>query len=314
VEEESFVGSTVLVSPIFASKPLDAAAAATPAAAPAPAAKGKEAKGAPVVATPAAEPKTVTEGVSNAVLRQYGLELIAYSNMLAVCSAVDGSDAAKRVKRSGAGGIVVNREMSVIEKFLQDSAPVSEPTDKDFRPSDRVGAVFSASSSIEFLRSSMFELTGKITHLSNALCQIAADSAVFDFAWHDPEHAGTDSPANVPRPTEVSSVLQDLSTALVSALRDRNFSAVGAAPLSLVDCYGKQDAARAANWLILSQSVSARQWLWDAWTDALPGNSDVRSAAVKIAASAESRPFAVPQTIDSVNHSFLMETSAAYRR
>jgi hypothetical protein len=315
VEEESFSGSSVLVSPIFANKPSDAASSITPAAAaPPPAAKGKEVKGTPAVAPPTAEPNTITEGVSNTVLRQYGLELVAYSNMLAVCSAVDGCDAAKRMKRSGAGGIVVNRELSVIEKFLQDSAPVSEPTDKDFQPSDRVGAVFSASSSIEFLRSSMFELTGKIAHLSNALYQIATDSTVFDCVWQELEGTDTDSLASTPKPYEVVSVLQDLSAALVSAIRDRNFSAMGVAPLSLVDCYGKQDAARAANWLILSQSVSARQWLWDAWTDALPGNSDVRSAAVKITSNAESKLFAVPQTIDYVNHSFLMETSVAYRR
>lgn len=312
VEDESFAGGVLLTSPLFSPKAPDAAAIAAAAAAAAPPAKGKDAKGAAPVTAPPPEPATVSEGVSNAVVRRYGQALVVHSKMLAVCSAVEGGDAAKRVKRSGAGGIVVNREVSVIEKFLQESAPVSEPTDKDFRPSDRVGAVFSASSSIEFLRSSMFEIAGKIAHLSNTLYQIATDSTVFDCAWHDPD---TTAPASAtPKPSEVSSVMQDLSGALISALRDRNFAAIGSAPLSLVECYGKKDAAEAANWLIVSQSMSARQWLWDAWLEALPGNSDVRSAAFSIAANAESRPFAVPQKSDAVNHSFLMETSAAYRR
>lgn len=135
--EVFFLNSNKLVTPALSKEyEMQEASKQTAAAAPA----GKDAKKDPkskeVVAAPteAAVPEKLKEQHSGILQRAYGSALVLHSHMLTSLAELKGINAQKRTKRVGSSGAVgkSKHEPTVIDKYLEESAPTAECHRNDY--------------------------------------------------------------------------------------------------------------------------------------------------------------------------------------
>lgn len=324
--EVLFLDSTRIIPPALAEEhaALEASRVAVPPA-------GKDAKKDPKAKEPIAviEPtvsEMLKESPSGVLHRAYGDALVVHADMLTALAELKGVNAAKRVKRAGSSGAVGNshREPTVIDKYLEESAPIADCHRSDFLAPDLVQAALSATSAVEALNGSRFKPYAQLVSVNNMLSQAIVDEPLFDGSWagenSSPDDVGVDSALSPP------SIVAADDNSLVATLQAHLFECIAGGMHTeairgcntLIECYGRRESSRAALFVLLAQSLRARDWLQSIWRAALPDNSEVSTALRRLNGDVVTsfRSVSMPhiQSVERADGAFLSNSSVPYRR
>lgn len=234
---------------------------------------------------------------------------------------------------------------TVIEQYLESTQPPVPFKGEDFRTPDIMLAASLASSASQLLSGT--EHTGE----GDLLCAVSGvmrwcGSGAFDRAWLAPpvrkkpaveieapaegEGEGAEPPAEpegegeeeeAPAAPVFDARAVDARAALVDvvskSLGGRLNSEIGMASVALVDAFGNLHggACQATPWLLLLQSLKAREWLLSTWRAALNPASEVAASVQRLESLEASRlpsKEALPQIL--AEQSFLRAASPSWRR
>lgn len=113
-------------------------------------------------------------------------------------------------------------------------------------------------------------------------------------------------------------IVTELKDAIYEAVLKEQFPEVIRACSTLTECYGRREANKAALFVLLAQSVKAREQLLTMWRETLPDNSEVSCALRRINGEAFSSFKAVAmaheQTAKAADIAFLSSSTVAYKR
>lgn len=299
-------------------------------------AKGKEA---PVAADEKKgdAPNKLSEMPSGVLHRTYGNALLTHAGMLASLAQLKGHNAAKRIKRAGTSGAVgsSNYEPTVIDKYLEESAPVSECHKNDFVSPELVVGALSAADAVEALKGSQLEVRANVVSVTNMLNQFISDEPLFDGAWtvvsespltNAAEGQGIEDISAVTSVISIVRIVAEEAQPLVTLLKEHLYGSLANgyynevmdACSTLIECYGRREANKTALYIMLAQSVKARQHLMSIWRDTVPDNSEVSCALRRLndegLTSYKAPTMAHTQKAKLTDTAFLANSTVAYKR
>ena len=117
---------------------------------------------------------------------------------------------------------------------------------------------------------------------------------------------------------EAQPIVSELKDILYEAVLKEQFPEVIHACSTLIECYGRREANKAALFVLLAQSIKSREQLLSLWRETLPYNSEVSAALRRISGEAfssfKSAAMAHEQTTKAADVAFLNNSTVAYKR
>ena len=112
--------------------------------------------------------------------------------------------------------------------------------------------------------------------------------------------------------------MKELKHCIIKAIDNSNYTEVLQSNSILIDVYGRREANKTALYILLSQSIKAREYLYNIWLESLPCNSEISCALRRLNNSNDiyynSSTVGHIQKTALTDEAFLKNSTIAYNR